>query len=57
MRGTVLFCGDFRSFLLEELEDGDWTGEPLASVDGIRVGASVDLVRAIEEGVEGEGLL
>lgn len=50
MKETVLFCCDFRSFLLEELEDGDWTGEPLASVE------SVALVRAIEEGVEGEGL-
>ncbi len=54
MRGTVFLCCDFRSFLLEELEDGDWTGEPLAS-DGIRIGASVVLLRAIEEGVEGEG--
>jgi len=50
----VLPCCDFTSFLLGELEDGDWTGEPLES-EGIRVGASVALVRGIDEGVEGDG--
>ena len=54
MRGTVLPCCDFRSSLFEELEDGDWAGESFAS-DGMCIGAGVALVRAIEEGVEGEG--